>query len=45
LYFHTVFSREVRMIDLKKIDFSRPGQRIIEDGATRTQVVREILVA
>lgn len=44
LYFHTVFNREVRMIDLKKIDFSRPGQRIIEDGATRKQVVREILV-
>lgn len=45
LYFHTIFSREVRMIDLKKIAFSRPGQRIIEDGATSTQVVREILVA
>ena len=44
LYFHTVENREVRMIDLKKIDFSRPGQRIIEAGATRRQTVREIAV-
>jgi len=42
LYFHTVANREVRMIDLKKIDFSRPGQRVIENGATRRQTVREI---
>jgi choloylglycine hydrolase len=44
LYFHTVANREVRMIDLKKIDFSRPGQRIIKSGATRQQAVREIAV-
>jgi choloylglycine hydrolase len=44
LYFHTVANREVRMIDLKKIDFSRPGQRIIDSGATRRQAVREIVV-
>ena len=44
LYFHTVANREVRMIDLKKIDFTRPGQRVIEAGAIRRQAVREIVV-
>lgn len=44
LYFHTVDDRAVRMIDLKKIDFSRPGQRIIEAGASRQQTVREIMI-
>lgn len=44
LYFHTVDDRAVRMIDLKKIDSSRPGQRIIEAGASRQQTVREIMI-
>ncbi|MCX7372133.1 MAG: linear amide C-N hydrolase [Alphaproteobacteria bacterium] len=42
LYFHTVANREVRMINLNRIDFTRPGQRVIDAGATRQQVVREI---
>ncbi len=44
LYFHTFANREVRKIDLKKIDFSRPGQRVVDSGATRQQVVRDIPV-
>lgn len=44
LYFHTVADRGVRMVDLKKIDFSRPGQRLIEAGAARQQTIREIMV-
>jgi choloylglycine hydrolase len=44
LFFHTVANREVRMIDLRKIDFARPGQRVIKMGATRQQAVREIHV-
>ena len=44
LYFHTVANREVRMINLNRIDFTRPGQRVITAGATRQQVVREIEV-
>lgn len=44
LYFHTFANREVRKIDLNKIDFSKPGQRVIDAGATRQQVIREISV-
>lgn len=44
IYFHTFANREIRMIDLEKIDFSEPGQRVINSGATRQQVIREIVV-
>jgi choloylglycine hydrolase len=44
LYFHTFANREVRMIDLKKIDFTRSGQHVINSGATRQQTIREVRV-
>ena len=41
-YFHTMSDRQVRMIDLKKIDFRTPGMRTITQGATTRQTIREI---
>jgi choloylglycine hydrolase len=44
LYFHTMDNREVRKIDLRKIDFSKIKQQVLADGADRQQVVRELSV-
>jgi choloylglycine hydrolase len=41
-YFHTMSDRQVRMIDLKKVDFRTPGMRTITQGATTSQTIREI---
>jgi len=43
-YFHTMFNREVRMIDLKKIDFSRISQQVLDDDTGRKYSVRELSV-
>ena len=41
-YFHTMSDRQVRMIDLTRIDFDTPGMRTITSGATTRQTVVEI---
>jgi choloylglycine hydrolase len=41
-YYHTMFNREVRMIDLKKIDFGTLKAQIIDDDSTRRDTVREL---
>jgi choloylglycine hydrolase len=43
-YFHTMSNREVRMIDLAKIDFARVQERLIDVDAGTRHVVREIAV-
>lgn len=43
-YFHTMFNRQVRMIDLKKIDFSRVKQQVIDDDSGRSNEVKELSV-
>lgn len=43
-YFHTMNNRDVRMIDLKRIDFSRVREQIIDGDAGERHVVREIAV-
>lgn len=43
LYFHTMDNRQVRKIDLAKIDFSRIKQQELPDGADRRQEVRELM--
>ena len=43
-YFHTMSDRQVRMIDLKKIDFSKIRQQLTAVGASRQQSVREVAV-
>lgn len=44
LYFHTMDNRQVRKIDLSKIDFSKIKQQVLEDGADRQQAVKELTV-
>lgn len=41
-YFHTMSDRQVRVVDLKKMDFQTPGMRMITSGAGRSQTVRDI---
>jgi len=41
-YFHTMSSREVRMVDLSKIDFSSVRERLIDGDEGRRHPVREI---
>lgn len=42
LYFHTMSNREVRLIDLSRIDFTRVKEQMIDIDAGRRHVVREI---
>ena len=44
LYFHTMDNRQVRKIDLGKIDFAKIQQQVLEDGADRKQAVKELTV-
>ena len=37
LYYHTQFSRRVRKIDLKKIDFGKIGSKIISQPADKSK--------
>lgn len=41
-YFHTMFNRQVRMIDLKRIDFGSIRQQVIDDDSGRHHQVRDI---
>lgn len=42
VYYHTMFNRRVRKIDLKKIDFARPGMRTIPLDEKRVQDIKEV---
>ena len=42
-YFHTMNNRQVRMIDLNKIDFARVKPKVIDDDASRQHAVRELV--
>jgi len=44
-YFHTMSNREVRMIDLSKIDFSTVKQQMIDIDGGKKHTVREISVS
>lgn len=43
-FFHTMRNRQVRMIDLSKIDFARVREQVLDDDAGREHAVREIAV-
>ncbi len=43
-YFHTMSNRQVRIIDLKKINFESVSEQVIDDDAGRKHTVREISV-
>lgn len=42
VYFHTMDNRQVRKVDLSKIDFSKIQQQVIEQAGSRTQSVQEL---
>jgi choloylglycine hydrolase len=44
IYFHTMSDRQVRMLDLKKIDFSRVRHQLVTVGASRQQSVKEVMI-
>ncbi len=44
-YFHTMSNREVRMIDLSRIDFATVKEQIFDGDAGRRHVVREIVLS
>lgn len=41
-YYHTMFNREVRRIDLKQIDFGAIEQQVLDDDSTERNRVRDI---
>ncbi len=43
-YYHTMNNRQVRMLDLTKIDFESVKQQVIDDDTGREHMVREISV-
>jgi choloylglycine hydrolase len=43
-YYHTMSNRQVRMIDLTKIDFARVKEQVLDDDTGRHHVVRELTV-
>lgn len=44
-YFHSMWDRGVRKLDLSKIDFSKIRHTVLRDGASREQTVRELRVS
>jgi len=45
VYFHTMNNRQVRKIDLSKIDFAKIKQQAVGQGDHRAQEVKELLVS
>ena len=45
LWFHTMHNREVRKLDLRKIDFATVQRQVLDESPRRTQAVRELSVA
>lgn len=41
-YYHTMHNRQVRMIDLNKIDFGKIKEQVVDDDAGRKHAIREI---
>lgn len=41
-YYHTMWNRQVRKIDLKAIDFASVQEQIIDDDASRQNVVKDV---
>ena len=42
VYFHTMANREVRRIDLRRIDFAAIAHQVLEPGTGRKQAVRDV---
>jgi choloylglycine hydrolase len=44
-YYHTMWNRQVRKIDLKSIDFATVREQLIDDDAARQNVVKDVTPA
>jgi choloylglycine hydrolase len=44
-YYHTMFNRRIRKIDLRLIDFSRVKEQIIDDDAEKKQDLKDLSVS
>ncbi len=43
-YYHTMYNRQIRKIDLRKIDFATVKEQVIDDDTERKHVTRELRV-
>jgi choloylglycine hydrolase len=43
-YYHTMWNRQIRKIDLKKIDFAKVKEQIIDDDKSRKNTLKELNV-
>jgi len=43
-YYHTMWNRQVRKIDLKKINFAKVKQQIIDDDKSKRNNVKELII-
>ena len=41
-YYHTMWNRQIRKIDLKAIDFASIEEQIIDDDASKTNTVKDV---
>jgi choloylglycine hydrolase len=41
-YYHTMWNRQIRKIDLKAIDFASVEEQIIDDDASKTNTVKDV---
>jgi choloylglycine hydrolase len=41
-YYHTMWNRQVRMIDLKRIDFATVQEQIIDDDADKRNATKDV---
>ena len=41
-YYHTMWNRQIRKIDLKAIDFARVQEQIIDDDVLKTNAVKDV---
>ena len=45
MYFHTMSDRQVRMLDLKKINFNTVKHKLLNIGESRQQTIKEIFLS
>ena len=41
-YFHTMWNRQIRKIDLKRIDFATIEEQIIDDDKAKTNNIKDV---
>jgi choloylglycine hydrolase len=41
-YYHTMWNRQIRKIDLKAIDFAKVKEQLIDDDKSKTNTVKDV---